>query len=274
MKAVTSKGATWPSYIVLLTINLTDYQPWQPKLVDSNVSVILAIGSPVPARVAKAVTHTIPIVFAYGGDPVVDGLVDSFNRPGGNVTGVTFIATTLTTKKLELLRAIVPQATDIGLLVNPTGTLAKDEIRDMSEAVQKMGEHLYVENVTGPSDIDAAFAGLSQSKVGALVIGTDPIFAVVRPQLAILTARYKMPAIHNGREYCEAGGLMSYGASLPDSWRQAGLYVARILKGEKPTNLPVMLPAKFELVINLKTAKALGLTIPASVLATADEVIE
>ena len=244
------------------------------ELVDSNVSVILAIGSPVPARVAKAATHTIPIVFAYGGDPIVDGLVDSLNRPGGNVTGVTFIATTLTTKKLELLRAIVPEATDIGLLVNPAGTLAKDQIRDMSEAVQKIGERLRVENVTGPGDIDAAFAGLSQSKVGALVIGTDPIFAVVRPQLVTLTARYKIPAIHNGREYCEAGGLMSYGASVIEHWRQAGLYVTRILKGEKPTNLPVMLPTKFELVINLKTAKVLGLTIPPSLLATADEVIE
>jgi putative ABC transport system substrate-binding protein len=244
------------------------------ELVDSNVSVILAIGSPVPARVAKAATHTIPIIFAYGGDPVVDGLVDSFNRPGGNVTGVTFIATTLTAKKLELLRAIVPQATDIGLLVNPAGTLAKDQIRDMSEAVQKIGKRLHVENVTGSGDIDAAFAGLSQSKVGALVIGTDPIFGVVRPQLAILTARYRMPAIYSTREYCEAGGLMSYGASSIDSLRQASVYVARILKGEKPTNLPVMLPTKFELIINLKTAKALGLTIPANVLATADEVIE
>jgi len=244
------------------------------ELVESNVSVILAIGGPVSARVAKAATHTIPIVFAYGGDPVVDGLVDSLNRPGGNVTGVTFIATTLTTKKLELLRAIAPQATDIGLLINPTGTLAEDQIRDMSEAVQRMGERLHVENVTGPNDIDAAFAALSRSTVGALVIGTDPIFAVVRPQLATLTPRYRIPAIHNGREYCEASGLMSYGASLPDSWRQASIYVARILRGEKPTNLPVMLPTKFELAINLKTAKALGLTVPPSLLATADEVIE
>jgi putative ABC transport system substrate-binding protein len=244
------------------------------ELVEDDVSVILAIGSPVPARVAKAATHTIPIVFAYGGDPVLDGLVDSLNRPSGNVTGVTFFASALTTKKLELLRAIAPQAAEIGLLVNPTGTLAKEQIRDMSEAVQSMGERLHVENVTGPNDIDAAFAAMSQSKVGALVIGTDPIFAVIRPQLATLTAHYKIPAIHNGREYCEAGGLMSYGASLSDAWRQAGIYAARILKGEKSQSLPIMLPTKFELIINLKTANALGLTIPANMLARADEVIE
>jgi putative ABC transport system substrate-binding protein len=243
-------------------------------LVGSKASVVLAVGGPVPARAAKAATSTIPIVFAYGGDPVSDGLVASFNRPGGNVTGVTFIGTTLTTKKLELLREIAPQVTDIDLFVNPTGTLAKIQTKDMDEAVQKLGLRLHVANVSSPGELDAAFATISQLKVGALLVGTDPIFANLRDQLIALTARYKIPAIYNLRGYCEAGGLMSYGASIVDTWSQAGLYVARILKGEKPADLPVVQPTKFELVINLKTAKALGLTMPPQIVARADEVIE
>jgi len=243
-------------------------------LVASKVAAILAVGGPVPARAAKAVTSTIPIVFAYGGDPVRDNLVASLNRPGGNVTGVTFIGTTLTTKKLELLQEVVPGITDIGLLVNPTGTLADVQIKDMKEAVEGLSRRLQVANVSSESEIDAAFAALSQSKVGALVIGTDPIFALYRGQIIALAARYKIPAIYNIREYCEVGGLMSYGASLTDTWRQAAIYVSRVLKGEKPANLPVLQPTKFELVINLKTAKALGITVPPTLLATADEVIE
>jgi putative ABC transport system substrate-binding protein len=243
-------------------------------LVDSNVSVILAIGSPVPARAAKAATSTIPIVFSYGGDPVSDNLVASMNRPGGNVTGVTFIGTTLTTKKLELLREIAPDVTDIGLLVNPTGTLAEIQIKDAKEAVQKLGQRLHVANVSSGNEIDAAFATMSQLKVGALLIGTDPIFPLYRDQLVALTAHHKIPTIYNTREYCEAGGLLSYGASLANTWSQAGAYVARILKGEKPTDLPVMQPTNFELVINAKTAKALGLNIPKQLLTRADEVIE
>ncbi len=243
-------------------------------LVDAKVSVILAIGSPVPARIAKAATGTIPIVFAYGGDPVADGLVDSLNRPGGNVTGITFFAATLTAKKFELLRELVPQATDIGLLVSATGTLAKMQIKDMSEATQRLGQRLHIATISNPNEIDSALAAMDREKVGALVIGTDPIFGINREQLATLLARYKIPAIHNGREYCEAGGLMSYGASITEAWRQASIYVARILKGERPANLPVMLPTKFELVINMKTAKTLGLTVPPTLLARADEVIE
>jgi putative tryptophan/tyrosine transport system substrate-binding protein len=243
-------------------------------LVASKVAAILAVGGPVPARAAKAATSTIPIVFAYGGDPVRDNLVASLNRPGGNVTGVTFIGTTLTTKKLELLQEVVPGITDIGLLVNPTGTLADVQIKDMKEAVEGLSRRLQVANVSSESEIDAAFAALSQSKVGALVIGTDPIFALYRGQIIALAARYKIPAIYNIREYCEVGGLMSYGASLTDTWRQAAIYVSRVLKGEKPANLPVLQPTKFELVINLKTAKALGLDVPPTLLARADEVIE
>jgi putative ABC transport system substrate-binding protein len=243
-------------------------------LADRKVSVILAIGGPVSARAAKAVTSKIPIVFAYGGDPVSDGLVAGLNRPGGNVTGVTFIGTTLTTKKLELLREIAPGVTDIGLLVNPAGTLAETQIKDMREAVQRLGQRLHVADVRSQGEIDAAFAAISQLKVGALVVGTDPIFAASRGQLIALAARYKIPAIYNLREYSEAGGLMSYGGSLTDAWHQAAVYVSRILKGEKPLDLPVIQPTKFELIINLKTAKALGLTVPPSLIARADEVIE
>ena len=243
-------------------------------LVGSKVSVILAIGSPVPARVAKAATSTIPIVFAYGGDPVSDGLVASFNRPGGNVTGITFVGTALTTKKLEFLREIALGVTDIGLLVNPSGTLAEIQIKDVREAVQSLGQRLHVENVSSQGELDSAFSAFSQFKVGAVLVGTDPIFAIYRDQLIALAARHKIPAIYNLREYCEAGGLMSYGASLANTWSQAAVYVTRILKGEKPADLPVMQPTKFELVINLKTAKALGLSIPPTLLALTDEVIE
>jgi len=240
-------------------------------LVASKVSVILAVGSPVPARVTKAATSTIPIVFAYGGDPIADGLVASFNRPGGNVTGVTFIGTALTAKKLELLREIVPGATDIGLLVNPTGTLAEIQIKEMKEAAQKLGQRVHIANVSNQSEIEAAFATM---KVDALLSGTDPVLGRLRPQIIALAARYKIPTIYTNRDYCEIGGLMSYGASLSKTWSQAGVYVTRILKGERPADLPVMQPSTFELVINLKTAKALGLTVPPSLIARADEVIE
>jgi putative ABC transport system substrate-binding protein len=240
-------------------------------LVASKVSVILAVGSPVPARAAKAATATIPIVFAYSGDPIIDGLVASFNRPGENATGVTFIGATLTAKKLELLREIMPAARDIGLLVNPIGTMAEIQIKELKEAAEQLGQRVHVLNVSNQSEIDAAFATM---KVDALLSGADPIFAVHRAQIVALAARYKIPAIYTIREYCEIGGLMSYGASLSNSWSQAGIYVTRILKGEKPADLPVMQPSKFELVINLKTAKALGLTISPSLIARADEVIE
>jgi putative ABC transport system substrate-binding protein len=243
-------------------------------LVNRKVSAILAIGGPVPARAAKAATDKIPIIFAYGGDPVSDGLVVSLNRPGGNVTGVTFIGTALTTKKLELLLEIAPGVTDIALLINPTGTLAETQIKDTKEAVQKLGQRFHVANVSSQGEIDAVFAAISQSKVGALVVGTDPIFATLRGQLIALAARYRIPTIYNLREYSEAGGLISYGGSFRDARRQAAVYVSRILKGEKPADLPVTQPTKFELIINLKTAKALGLTVSPQLLARADEVIE
>jgi ABC-type uncharacterized transport system substrate-binding protein len=216
-------------------------------LVDRKVSVILAIGGPVPARAAKTITSTIPIVFAYGGDPVGDNLVASFNRPSGNVTGITFIGTTLAAKRLELLREIAPGMTDVGLLVNPKGTLAEIPVKDVGEATNRLGLHLHVTNVSSESEIDAAFAALSQMKIGGLIVGTDPIFGTHRDQLVAMTARYKIPAIYGLRDYPAAGGLMSYGGSRADTWERAGVYVARILKGAKPADLPVMQPTKFEL---------------------------
>jgi putative ABC transport system substrate-binding protein len=244
-------------------------------LVQHQVAAILATGSPVPARVAKAATTTIPIVFAYGGDPISDGLVASFNRPGGNVTGATFIGTALTAKRMELLREIAPGITDVAILVNPKGTLAVTQTNDAKAAAQTLGLRLHVINVSSESDIDDAFVAMNQSKVGAFLVSTDPFFGFLgRDRLVGLATRYKIPAIYNARAESGREGLVSYGANLPDTWRQAGLYIGRILKGEKPSDLPVVQPTKFELVINLKTAKALGLTVTPSLLGLADEVIE
>jgi putative tryptophan/tyrosine transport system substrate-binding protein len=245
------------------------------ELVTSQVSVIFATGSPVPARAAKAATSTIPIVFAYGGDPISDGLVDSFNRPGGNVTGATFIGTALMAKRMELLREILPQVSNVALLVNPKGTLADAQIRQAEAAAQALGLALHVVNAISESEFDEAFATMSRLKVGAFLVSTDPLFGFNGRGLHItMGLRYGIPAICIGRSDVAAGGLFSYGANLPDTWRQAGVYVGRILKGEKPSELPVVQPTKFELLINLKTAKQLGIDIPPTLLARADEVIE
>jgi putative tryptophan/tyrosine transport system substrate-binding protein len=244
-------------------------------LVKSKVSVIFATGSPVPARVAKAVTMTIPIVFAYGGDPVSDGLVASLNRPGGNVTGATFMASSLVAKRLELLTQIAPKVSDVALLVNPKGTLAEIQIKDAKAAAQTLGLQLHIINASSPSGIDEAFAEIGQSHVDALLVSTDPYLGFVgRDQIAALAIRYRIPAIYSGRFDVDGGGLISYGGNLVDTWRQAGVYVGRILKGENPSDLPVVLPTRFELVINLKAAKQIGLTIAPSLLGRADEVIE
>ena len=243
-------------------------------LVGRQVAVIVATGSPFPAHAAKEATSTIPIVFAYGGDPVSDKLVASFNRPGGNVTGVTFIAATLTAKRLELLREIAPQVTDVALIVNPN-TLAEIQINDARAAAYILGQRLHIVNASSEGEIDAAFVAISQMKAGALLVGADPGFTIPhRDQIVALAARYKIPAIYVARNFPVAGGLMSYGASLTDAWYQVGVYVSRILKGEKPTDLPVIQPTKFELVINLKTAKALGLDVSLQLQQRADEVIE
>jgi putative ABC transport system substrate-binding protein len=245
------------------------------ELVKSQVSIIFATGSPVPARAAKATTSTIPIVFAYGGDPVGDGLVESFNRPGGNVTGATFIGTALTPKRMELLREILPHVSDVGLLVNPKGTLAEGQIKEAKAAAQALGLALHVVNAISESEFDEAFAEMSRLKVGAFFPSTDPLFGLSGRGLHITMAyRYGIPAICNGRVDAVAGGLVSYGPDLADTWRQAGVYVSRILNGEKPSELPVVQPTKFELVINLKTAKRFGIEIPPTLLNRADEVIE
>ena len=245
------------------------------ELVKSQVSIIFATGSPVPARAAKAATATIPIVFAYGGDPVGDGLVESFNRPGGNVTGATFIGTALTAKRMELLREILPQVSDVALLVNPKGTLADVQIKEAKAAAQALGLALHIINAISESEFDEAFATMSRLKVGALFPSTDPLFGLNGRGLHITMAyRYGIPAICNGRVDAVAGGLVSYGPDLADTWRQAGVYAGRILNGEKPSELPVVQPTRFELVINLKTAKLLGIDIPPTLLSRADEVIE
>jgi ABC-type uncharacterized transport system substrate-binding protein len=254
---------------------LTGYRRWRWSFVKSQVSIIFATGSPVPARSAKAATSTIPIVFAYGGDPVGDGLVESFSRPGGNVTGATFIGTALTSKRMEALREILPHVSDVGLLVNPKGTLADVQIKEAKAAAQAFGLTLHVVNANSESEFDEAFATMSRLKVGAFLASTDPLFGLGGRGLHIAKALpYGIPAICNGRVDAVAGGLVSYGANLSDTWRQAGVYVGRILRGEKPSELPVVQPTRFELVINLKTAKLLGIEVPPTLLSRADEVIE
>ena len=245
------------------------------ELVNAHVSIIFATGSPVPARSAKAATQTIPIVFAYGGDPVADGLVASFNRPGGNVTGATFIGTQLLSKRMGLLREILPQVSDVALLVNPKGTLAEAQISEAKAAAQSLGLNLHIVNASSESEFDEAFATMSRLKVGAFLASTDPLFGFNGKDLYVkkgLSAG--IPPISVGRIDVAAGGLFSYGPDLPDTWRQAGAYVARILKGEKPADLPVVQPTKFELVVNLKVAKQLGIDVPPALLTRADDVIE
>jgi putative ABC transport system substrate-binding protein len=242
-------------------------------LIGNQVSAIVAIGGPVPARAAKAATSTIPIIFGYGGDPVADGLVASFNRPDGNLTGATFISTSLTGKRLELLREVVPQMTDVALLVNRKSTLAEDQIKDAEGATQALGQRLHVVNAGNEVEIDAAFETIREVKANALMVSTDPTLGLLfSRQIIALAARYRIPAIYPTR--AEDGGLISYGASFLEIWREVGVYVGRVLSGEKPADLPIIQPTKFELVINLKTAQALGLTVPPSLLALADEVIE
>jgi putative tryptophan/tyrosine transport system substrate-binding protein len=244
-------------------------------LANKHISVIFATGGPVPTRTAKSITTQTPIVFAYGGDPVADGLVASFNRPDGNVTGATFVATALSGKRLGLLREIAPQMTDVALLVNPKGTLAESQIKDTTAAAQTLGLRLHIFNASSDAEVDAAFATMDRLKIDALLVGVDPVFAfALDEKIVALASRYRIRAVYDGRSYVDAGGLISYGPVLPDTWRQAGVYTGRILKGEKPADLPIIQPTKFELVLNLKAAKALGLEITPKLLSTADAVIE
>ena len=245
-------------------------------LVSRQVAVIAATaGGGTPASLAaKAATTRIPIVFTSGADPVEIGLVSSLNRPGGNITGVTFISAALGSKRIELLRDLVPRASGIAVLSNPNSPIAARQLREVQEAARAVGEHITILNASDIQEIDAAFEMLGQIRSSALLVGADPFFFSRREQFAALTARYAIPALFEDRDFTVAGGLMSYGASVSDAVRLVGVYTGRILKGEMPGDLPVMQPTKFELVINLKTAKALGLTVPETLLATADEVIQ
>jgi putative ABC transport system substrate-binding protein len=226
------------------------------------------------ALAAKGATSTIPLVFVVGEDPIKVGLVKSLSRPGGNVTGVTNFMNVLGTKRLELVSEAVPTAVVLGLLGNPTNPNAEADTRDLQAAAQALGRRLQVLPAATDRELETAFATAVEQKVGALFINIDSFLFARREQIAALAARHQVPTIHPFREYVAAGGLMSYGASFVDAWRQSGIYVGRILTGVKPTDLPVLQPVKFDLVINLKAAKTLGLAVPPALLARADEVIE
>jgi putative tryptophan/tyrosine transport system substrate-binding protein len=243
-------------------------------LVGRKVDVIVTQGGTASALAAKSETTTIPIVFIVGGDPVGDGLVASLARPGGNLTGFTIITVGLMPKRFELLSELVPQARVVVLLVNPNNPLSEPMMRDVREAARTKGVQLHILKAGTDSEIDAAFATLVSLHAGALAVGADSFFTSRREQIVALASRYGIPAIYEGRSFAASGGLISYGSSLAAVNRQVAAYVGRILKGAKPADLPVQQPTTFELVINLKTAKALGLTVPQLLLATADEVIE
>ncbi len=243
-------------------------------LVRRQVAVIFTTGGDVPAMVAKGATTTIPIVFATGADPVKSGLVASLNRPGGNATGATVLAGALGAKRLELVRELVPKGSAVGILINPDNPNSEPEAADVQAAARAVGVQIHVLQASNEQEIDKAFATLNELRAGALLVNPDPAFMPRRNQFVALAARYSVPAIYYAREYPDAGGLMSYGASFAGLYHQCGNYVGRILKGAKPADLPVVQPTKFELVINLKTAKVLGLTVPITLQVSADEVIE
>ena len=244
------------------------------ELVRRQVNVICAFGTANSVQAAKAATTTIPIVFANGSDPVSLGLVASMSRPDGNVTGVTFFSGTLVAKRLELLRGLVPQAATIAFLVNSTNARNDIDKSNMQAAARSVGQQFTVLSASNAAELDAAFAAAAYQRVGAVLVNGDAFFTGKSQQLVALAARHAIPTSYPSRAATEAGGLMSYGDDRPDSYRKAGVYVGRILKGEKPADLPVLQPTKFELVINLKTAKSLGLTVPDKLIALADEVIE
>jgi putative tryptophan/tyrosine transport system substrate-binding protein len=244
------------------------------ELVRRPVTVLAAIGGSRVGRAAIAATATIPIVFLSGADPIKVGLVPSLSRPGGNATGVHLLIGALDPKKLGLLRELAPQATLVGVLLNPNVEDFQFRVADVQEAARAVGLQIHVLRATTDPEIDAAFAALSQIRAGALVVSSNAFFNTRREQIVALAARHAIPAIYDGREYAAAGGLVSYGTSLPQGYRQVGVYTGRILKGAKPADLPVLQSTKFEFVINMKTAKALGVKISDNLLSLADEVIE
>jgi putative tryptophan/tyrosine transport system substrate-binding protein len=242
------------------------------ELIDRRVAVLVANTPGVLA--VKAAIMTTPIVFTTAGDPVQIGLVASMNRPGGNITGATTLAAELASKRLELAHQLVPSASVIAALINPTNNTADPQVRDLEAAARTLGLQLRVVHASSERDFDTVLANLAQLRPGALVIHSDGFLISRNEQLATLAVRYALPAIFQERAFVAAGGLMSYGGSLPETYRQAGIYTGRILKGEKPADLPVVQPTRFDLMINLKTARALGLEVPPTLLARADEVIE
>jgi putative ABC transport system substrate-binding protein len=243
-------------------------------LVRRQVAVLAATcGEPSP-QAAKAATQTIPIVFTANGDPVRSGLVASLNRPGGNITGITVFGQAAVTKRVQLLHELMPQAAAIAYLMNPNNPSGNIEMRTAETAAVSLGKKILVLRASSEGELDAAFATMVHQRSDVLLVGSDTFFISRRDQLASLAAGHRIPAIYYLREFAEAGGLMTYGNRLPDAYRLVGIYVGRILKGEKPADLPVMQSTKFEMIINLKTAKALGLTVPNTLLVAADEVIE
>jgi putative tryptophan/tyrosine transport system substrate-binding protein len=243
-------------------------------LVSRKVNVIIATGGLQAPRAAMAATSTIPIVFSTDGDPVKQGLVASLNRPGGNATGVTVFSASLTAKRLEIFRELVPKAKVFGVLVNPTAAQAPEQIQDAEEGARLLGCEIWVLNARSEAEFEPALTALAGMREAALLVSADPLFIARRETLVAGANRHAIPAIYGRRDFAVAGGLVCYGANVAEPYRLMGTYVGRILKGEKPADLPVAQPSKFELVINLKTAKTLGLHVPAKLLALADEVIE
>ena len=244
------------------------------ELADRQVAVIAAVGGGPSARAAKAATLTIPIVMSIGDDPVEAGFVKSLNRPGGNITGVMLFTSVIGSKRLGLLRELVPQGGAIALLANLATSSGQTQKRDVENVAREIGQQVMVVNAGSDEELEATFVTLAQNRIVALMVGGDPYFDTRRDRIIELVAKHRWPAIYQFRDYVQAGGLMSYGASIVETYFQNGIYVGRILGGAKPADMPVQLPTKFELVINMKTAKALGVAIPPGVLAITDEVIE
>jgi putative ABC transport system substrate-binding protein len=243
-------------------------------LVNRKVAVIVSSGGVAPARAAKAATSVIPIVFGIGDDPVRLGIVPNLHHPGGNVTGINYFVAQMESKRFGLLRELVPSASLIAVLMNPNNPPFPYQLRDVQEAARAMGQQIHLLQASNESELEAAFATAKDVHAGAMLVAGDPYFNSSRNKIIALAARFVLPAIYEQRQHAEAGGLMSYGTSLTDGYRQLGNYTGRVLKGEKPGDLPVMQSSKFEFVINLKTAKALGLTVPLSMVSRADAVIE